>query len=205
MPHYADLSVSAFLDALAAGTPTPAGGSASAIAGAMGAALLVMVASIPRSRSDAEVETISLAAARDALEAIRASLLALADADAEAYARVMTAYRMPKGAEHGARDEAIQTGLQAATDTPLAMLSAAADALQHALAIARFGAASALSDVSVGIGLLETAAAGAASSVQTNLPHITNQEFRTVANAKMVDASNRVAMDAKAARAALGK
>ena len=63
MARFADLSVSAFLDALASSEPTPGGGTAAAIAGAMGASLLMMVAGLSKSRTGTDEERVALAEA----------------------------------------------------------------------------------------------------------------------------------------------
>jgi formiminotetrahydrofolate cyclodeaminase len=71
MARFADLSMSAFLDALADATPTPGGGTAAAVAGAMGSALLMMVAGLAKSRSDVEDEKVPLVETRAALVSVR--------------------------------------------------------------------------------------------------------------------------------------
>ncbi|MGE3274621.1 MAG: cyclodeaminase/cyclohydrolase family protein [Vicinamibacterales bacterium] len=198
-------TVSAFMDALASGEPTPGGGTASAMAGAMGVSLLVMVAGLPRTKTNADEEKAALAAARDALAPIGAKLLDFADADAASFDQVMAAYKLPKASdeEKQARKAAIQKGFEAATSVPVETLLAAAEALDQALAVARFGNPSAASDVGVGLALLEAAAAGAAANVQINLESLTDEAFVVRAKAQLADGQSRVAEGARAARAAL--
>src|SRR5919106_744890 len=99
MSRFADLTVSAFVDALASAEPTPGGGTAAAVAGAMGASLLMMVAGLSKTRGNNDQERAALSEARAALTGFRNRLLAQADADTEAYNKVTVAYRLPKGTD----------------------------------------------------------------------------------------------------------
>src|SRR5688572_6996789 len=77
MSKFVDQRLSAFLDALASAEPTPGGGTAAAIAGAMGVSLLMMVGGLSKSRAGAEAERVALAEARAALASIRDRLAGL--------------------------------------------------------------------------------------------------------------------------------
>ena len=121
MSHAAlrDVSVSQFLDAIAAPNPTPGGGTAAAITGATGTALLTMVAGLAKTRHQTGDEASGMAAARR-LAGIRERLVALADADAAAFDQVMAAYRLPKSTdEEGHSQAGRQQALRAATEAPL--------------------------------------------------------------------------------------
>jgi formiminotetrahydrofolate cyclodeaminase len=183
MSRFADQQVSAFLDALASAEPTPGGGTAAAIAGAMGTSLLMMVAGLTKSRTGTEHERVALAEARAALTSVRDRLVALADTDAEAFNQVMAAYRLPKATDQdkGARKDAIQQALKAATTTPLDTLRASSDALRLGRVVKEHGNPSAASDVDVGLGLLRAAADGAAANVNINLESIQDDAFRQTA------------------------
>src|SRR4051812_3828798 len=104
------------LDALASPKPTPGGGSASALASAVGVSLLVMVASLPRTRRGTSEDRTALAASVGTLAPLRQELQAAIDADASSYELVMAAFRHPKGTaeEQLARDAAVQRALSAA-------------------------------------------------------------------------------------------
>jgi formiminotetrahydrofolate cyclodeaminase len=179
-------TVAQLLDALASAHPTPGGGTASAIAGAMGTALLVMVTGLAKSKNNTDDDKTALGRAREALTPITTRLTQLADADAQAFDRVMAAYRLPKvtDAEKAARTQAIQDALQGATTVPLDTLRACAEALAHARAVAEHGNRSAASDAGVAIGLLRAAAAGAQANVQTNLDGIKNEAFKATTGAE---------------------
>jgi formiminotetrahydrofolate cyclodeaminase len=181
MNKIADLTVSGLLDALARPDPTPGGGTAAAVAGAIGASLAMMVAGLSRTRHNDENDRALLAAARVEILPLRDRLLVLADADAEAYDQVTSAFKLPKATdeEKTARKEAIQRALQAATLVPMDTVRAAVEAMAPAGAVARAGNPSAASDVGVAIGLLEAAATGAAANVRINLDGIQDETFRS--------------------------
>src|SRR6476620_2591246 len=106
---FSSMSVAQLLAALASPDPTPGGGTAAAIAGAMGGSLLVMVTGLAKSNTNTDSEKVALAEARARIEPIVARLTQLADADTEAFNAVMAAYRLPKATddENAARTRAI--------------------------------------------------------------------------------------------------
>jgi formiminotetrahydrofolate cyclodeaminase len=205
MPRFADLSIAAFADALASPDPTPGGGTASAVAGAMGVSLLMMVAGITKTRTGSDHERTTLSNARASLTSVRDRLLALADSDSEAYNQVLAAYRLPKStdSEKRERKQAIQAGMRAATEAPLAILGTVADAAAQARHVAQFGNPSAASDVRVAIELLEAAAAGACANVEINLTSLEDGTFKRSSASTLMDLSNRMTEHAAAARSAL--
>ena len=205
MPQFADITVSSFLDALASPDPTPGGGTASAVAGAMGVSLLMMVAGLPKSRSNADAEIAALSEARASLMSVHQRILALADTDSEAYNQVVTAYRLPKTTdeEKAARKQAVQRALRAATDAPLDTVRAAAEAMKLARLVAQHGNRSATSDVRVALELLEAAAAGATANVETNLTSLDDESYRTATASTVIDVTNTLTEDAAACRTLL--
>jgi len=205
MASFADRTVGAFLDALASPEPTPGGGTAAAVAGAMGVSLLMMVAGLTKSRSNSDAEKVALSEARAALASVRDRILALADTDARAFDQVMTAYRLPKATddEKEARKQAVQRGMRAATDAPLETLRTAVDAMPHARVVAEYGNRSAASDVRVALELLEAAAAGAAANVEINIAGVDDEAFKKSAASEVLERTNHMTENAAAARAAL--
>jgi formiminotetrahydrofolate cyclodeaminase len=206
MPRFADHTVEVFLDILAAPEPTPGGGTAAAVTGAMGIALLMMVAGLNRTRANTDEERAALREIRGALSALRDRLVNLADVDAEAFTQVMTAYRMAKGSdeEKVARGAAVQQALRVATDAPVNVLTAVAEAGRASRTVAVYGNRSAVSDVRVALELLEAAAAGAAANVETNLVGLDDEEYRQRTASTVLDLTNQLVEDAAAARGALG-
>jgi formiminotetrahydrofolate cyclodeaminase len=202
---FSEMTVANFLDALASPDPTPGGGTAAAVAGAMGASLLVMVTGLAKSNTNTELEKAALAGARRALQPLAATLAALADADAAAFDQVMGAYRLPKVTddEKAARSAAIQQALQGATTVPLQTLRACAGAMAQAGTVAACGNRSATSDVGVAIDLLEAAAAGAEANVRINLGNVRDQQFTSSASDETGRLIAEVARQATVARARL--
>ena len=179
MSQYSHLSLAQLLDAFASNQPVPGGGSAAALAGAVGASLLIMVAGLPKTRHGTDEERSALTAAAARLRPLRDELASLIDRDSEAYTSVINAYRLPRSthAEQAARRDAIDEAMRAATEAPLATIRACERAMREAEVIVSSGAASASSDVAVGIELLKTAARGAGMNVDTNLAAVKDDEY----------------------------
>jgi len=205
MARFADHSISAFLDALASPDPTPGGGTAAAVGGAIGVSLLMMVAGLPKTRGNHDAERVQLDETRAALVGVRDRLLTLADTDTAAYNRVTAAYRLPKGTDEAkaARKEAVQRAMQAATDAPLDILTAVAEAMAHAKVVAELGNPSAASDVRVALEFLEAAGAGASANVEINLTALQDEAFRKASASTMIELSNQLTEQSAAARSAL--
>src|SRR2546425_11948942 len=120
----ADKSLRDLLGAFASSDPTPGGGSASAVASAMGASLLMMVSALPKTRSGSDEDRAALAAASSALVGIQQQLIEAIDADSVAYDGVVAAYKLPKATEPEkvARTSAVQRAPPTPTDVPLGIL-----------------------------------------------------------------------------------
>ncbi|HEU4936860.1 MAG TPA: cyclodeaminase/cyclohydrolase family protein [Vicinamibacterales bacterium] len=184
-----------FIDLLAAfrsPAPTPGGGSASALSGAVGASLLAMVAALPKPRVQNPDEQKRLDAARASCALLSEQLAALMDRDSEAYEAVVAAFRLPKGSdeEKQARSSRIQEALRLATETPLDVMRACLDAIQAGADVAALGNANASSDVEVGLELLMAGLRGAKLNVAINLGSIKDQAYvnHTTTRAKELEA-----------------
>src|SRR5579859_4956526 len=129
MSGLTELTVTGFLDALASSTPTPGGGSASALAAAMGAAMVAMACNLTVGREKFQAVEADLRAVLTQATALQAQLTAAVDEDTRAYDAVSQAYKLPKAsdAEKQARTAAIQQALQGASEVPLRVAQAAAD------------------------------------------------------------------------------
>ena len=171
--------VDAFLAAIRSSNPTPGGGSASALAGAMGASLLAMVAGLPKSRAATDEDASRLRVAGERCVALATDLERLVDRDSEAYDTVLAAYKLPKGTdqEKAARSGAIQDALRAAIATPLQVMRDCAAAAEQAVVVASLGLSSASSDVQVGVELLAAAARGARLNVEINLENVKDTDY----------------------------
>jgi formiminotetrahydrofolate cyclodeaminase len=163
--------LAAWLDAIAAPTAAPAGGSAAAVAGALAAALGGMVAALTMDRpryADSHAEA-AMARAR-AADLLRA-MLALAVRDAEAFAGFTRALALPNGteSERAARTRAKAVALTEGARVQLELLERIADAADLALAMAERGLKSALGDAATAVFLATGAARGAYWAVRSNL------------------------------------
>jgi formiminotetrahydrofolate cyclodeaminase len=167
-------SVRALIAAFRSSEPTPGGGSASALSGAVGAALIAMVAGMPRPRATAPADVERLAAAGRRASELSDELCALIDRDSEAYGAVRTAYKLPKGTEEETRrrSAAIQEALDGATAVPLDVMRKCAAALEESSAAAELGNANASSDVQVAVELLGAGLRGAKANVEINLARL---------------------------------
>src|SRR5262245_49632486 len=117
----ADKTLKELLDAFASPAPTPGGGSASAVVGAISASLLAMVAAMPKTAHGTPEDRAALDAVHPKLKALQAEMVALIDRDSAAYDEVVAAYKLPKAtdAEKAARKAAISQAMRHATDVPM--------------------------------------------------------------------------------------
>jgi len=154
-------SLAAFLDELEAPAPSPCGGSAAAVAAAMGAALVTMVARASTAWPDA-------AGVATQARALRSRLVALADEDAEAFGAVLVAMRESTGSPEQ-RDFALGTALLRAAEVPLRIAESSADVAELAAQTAVEGSAHLRADASAAAALAEAATHAAAHLVDINL------------------------------------
>lgn len=176
------LSDQRLVDLLAAfrsSEPTPGGGSASALGGAIGASLLAMVAGLPKPRSRTPAEENQLADAHSRCASISDRLTTLMDRDSAAYDGVVAAFRLPKHSEDekAARGVRIQEALRAATEAPLEVMRTCVEAIHLAEIVASFGNPNAASDVQVGLELLGAGVRGAGMNVAINLTSLKDQAY----------------------------
>jgi len=171
--------VDELLQAFRSPDPTPGGGSAAALAGAIGASLLAMVAGLPKSRAATEEDVERLQAAGQRCAAIAGDLTTLVDRDSEAYDLVVGAYKQAKGTdeEKAARSAAIQQAMRAAIAAPLDVMRACAAAAEQGVVVAALGNPSASSDVRVGFELLGAGLRGAKLNVEINLGSVKDAAY----------------------------
>lgn len=200
-----DKTFSDLLCAFQSPDPTPGGGSASALAGAVGTSLLAMVAGLPKSRAATEEDAARLRAAASRCRELAAHLAAMIDRDSESYELVMSAYRMPKASdtEKAARSRAIQDALRAATAAPLDVMRACAAAIEQGVVVARLGNTSAASDVRVGLELLTAGLRGAKQNVEINLGSIKDPAYVQKVRGEEAEFERGAIHEASAAHAAL--
>jgi len=177
---FQEMSLTNFSEALASGAPTPGGGCASALSGALAAGLAAMVArSTAASKKFADRAGQMNQVATEA-DRLRDEFLALVDEDARAFDQVMAAFRMPKETpeQQAARSQAIQQAYKAAVEPPMRVCTRSLRVLELAAQVAEQGNPSAASDAGVAALLAATALEGGALNVQINLGSIKDEGFR---------------------------
>ena len=176
---YSEFAVIDLLDAFAANAPVPGGGSAAALAGALGVSLLIMAASLTKTRTGAPEEAADLAEAAARLRPLRDRLVEMIDADSSAYRAVMHALALPKVSEQekSVRSGAVQAALKEATDVPLDVVRSCQQALTGGVIVARNVSRVAASDVGMGIELLAASVRGGALSIDANMRAIADTSY----------------------------
>ncbi len=165
-----ETSLDAFVAALASSAPTPGGGAASALAGALAAALGEMVGQLTTGRARYQAVEPEVRHILGELAARRTELLRLMDEDAAAYGQVAAAYALPRGGEdeRATRDAAVRAALGAAIAPPRQIGIAALEVVRLAGAIAAIGNATVASDAGCAALLGEAAVRCATLNVLAN-------------------------------------
>jgi methenyltetrahydrofolate cyclohydrolase len=150
----------------------PGGGSASAVAGALGAALVAMVAALSEGRPRYAAHAGTLARAGATGTGLAEQFLEIADRDAAAYGAFAAARKLPRESDEQrtARAAAVREAARAAAEAPLECVAACRDLLAAAESLAGRSNVNAASDLAVAANLGEAAARGAAANVLINLP-----------------------------------
>ena len=168
----------AWLDAYAAPTVTPGGGSASAMAGALGCALLTMVARIGARKAErADAERLQWLAGE--ADRLRAALVEQERTDAGAYERMVATVRAARATagDPGAA-RAAEAARVDATEVPLVTAELAAEGLALAAELAGVGLVRTASDQLVAAHLLRAGLEGGVSTVAFNLRGLASGTLR---------------------------
>ncbi|HEY3369121.1 MAG TPA: cyclodeaminase/cyclohydrolase family protein [Symbiobacteriaceae bacterium] len=176
----AEQTIQEFCTQIAAGTPTPGGGAAAAVTGAMGAALVAMVAGLTAGREKYAAVSGEMTALQETGQREMAALLTCADEDGEAFDKVMAAFGLPKGTDpdKAARQKAVQSAYQEATLSPLNTMRHAVAVMRGALGVASRGNQNALSDANVAYLTAGAAFEGGLWNVAINLGSIKDEAFK---------------------------
>lgn len=172
-----DLTVSEFIEEVGSNKPAPGGGSVSALGGALGAALAVLVgkATIGKEKFiDVQEEMESVVSKGTELYQ---TLNKLVDEDTEAFNQILQAYRMPKD-EPEVRSAAIQDAVKRAAEVPLQTAKISFEVLDLIIAVAERGNKNAITDAGVAALFAESAIRGALFNVKINMLSIKDEEVK---------------------------
>jgi len=195
-----DSSVEKFLDDLASGNPTPGGGSAAAIMGAMGAALVSMVCNVTIGKKGYEGVEAEMRAILHESEQVRRRLMAMVAEDIAAFDSILAAYKLPKANDEdkATRGAAIQAGLRRATEVPLECARVCAEVIALSRRASERGYLNVISDGGVGVLAGFTALRSAALNVYINAPALKDREFAAGATADLHRLVERCAAESEA-------
>ena len=174
-----DTSIELFLDDLASRKPTPSGGSAAAVMGAMGAALVSMVCNLTIGRTQYRDFEEELKSVLTKAEELRRDLIKMIEEDMQAFDGVMRAYRMPRLTkdETATRAQVIQTALKTATLVPMRCCRACREVIILGRVVGDKGNRNVVSDAGVATVAAYAALRSAALNVFTNAKVITDRIF----------------------------
>jgi formiminotetrahydrofolate cyclodeaminase len=171
------MEIKRFLEKLSSNTPTPGGGSASALAGALSASLVAMAAGLslrkgkPKQKGMEEIRKKSLAIQKRLFRAI--------DEDAKSYDAVINAFRLPKNTERERiyRKKMIQKAYKRATIPPQLVCQHSIQLLEYCRTLILRGYPNAVSDAGVAAFLADAALAGGLLNIGINLGPGTERMF----------------------------
>ena len=173
---------------LASGAPTPGGGGASALVGAVGIALGSMVGNLTvgkKKYADVETEMQELLKKSDEL---MKKLEDLVEQDALAFAPLAAAYRLPAGTaeEKRAKEDAVQEALIGATACPMSIAKCCYDALELLEEYAHKGSVMAISDAGVGAACCRAALEGARLNILINLKLMKDEDKKQFFKGRLI-------------------
>jgi len=172
-------TIAAFLDDLASERPTPGGGGAAAVCGAIGAALVSMVANLTIGKKNYEAVSEDLKSVNEKAERLRAELTQAIEEDVTAFNSVMGAYGLPRATdeEKAKRTAAIQAALKDATLAPLRAVKACFEVMRLSSDVAEKGNLNVISDAGVAVLAANAGLRSAALNVFINAKAIKDRDF----------------------------
>lgn len=191
---YIEESIQHYLDELASAQPTPGGGSASALSGALGAALASMVCRLTPGKAGYEEVQGEIEQVWEQTERLRVRFAQLVQEDIVAYGQLAAAYRMPRGTdeERSERAATIQKRLTAAAQVPLEVVEGAATVTGLCRRLAEIGNVNVLSDILAATALERAAAEGASAMVRINLQPMKNAQLASELEERLTGALQTV-------------
>ena len=201
--HVSETSIGDFLTAVASAEEAHGAVSTAAVAGGLGCSLLLMAATLPKTKSDSIDDRTRLIEAATALSNVQEQLMETIETDTAV--KIFAARNMPQGSQtqRNERQTAVQFALRAAADVPLELMRLCVRGLKHADTVAGHGARVASADIELGIALLNAAFNGARSNLEAKLSSLTNAVYITSVVEEMAQLSEEATSAASAAAASL--
>jgi len=183
-----------FLDAVATPAATPGGGSVSAYAGALAAALGQMVAGLSRRKKSQAGYVDQLSAALDEMRRIADELAKAIDHDAASYEAVVAAFKLPQGdaQETKQREEVLQKATKGAAEVPLEVAERTVELFERLGQLHAIVPASMRSDLEVARLMAEAGGRGAMANVEINLEGLTDTAYAAAMRAKIAALRERL-------------
>jgi methenyltetrahydrofolate cyclohydrolase len=174
-----DMKVKDYLDLLKSDTPAPGGGSVSALTGAQGLALMLMVADLTLIKEKYQADHELCQKVKEEGLPLYKSLSEAIDRDTDAYNTVFSAYKLPKETDEdkAARSKAIGEANLLATQVPFEVMKQSYEGLKLVSKLVNHSNSNAASDLGVAATCLETAVKGAWLNVSINLPGVKQPEM----------------------------
>jgi glutamate formiminotransferase/formiminotetrahydrofolate cyclodeaminase len=174
-----NLKVVDFTDEVSRDTPAPGGGSIAALAGALGAALTSMVATLTRGKEGTESRDDALARIAEASQRVKDGLIRAVDDDTNAFNAFMDARRLPQSTpeEKAERQRKMQEGLKIAIDVPWRTAELSFETMQLAQEVSGIGNPNSLTDAAVGVQMGFAGVRGGLWNVTINLKDVTDAAF----------------------------
>jgi glutamate formiminotransferase/formiminotetrahydrofolate cyclodeaminase len=192
---YIDQPMRHFMDKLASKSPEPGGGSVAALTGALGAALVSMVANLTLGKEKYKDVQPQIEQLLRESERLRAEMQDLIQKDTEAYGALSLVYKMPKNTdeEKAARAEKMQDALKRACQVPFEIGMQSLEVAKLARRAADIGNVAAVSDAGVAVLLAQACAQSAALNVKINVNSIKDGAYNTATWGKVQDVLKQVA------------
>ena len=188
------MNLAAFSSEVASEKPVPGGGSASAYSIALAASLVSMVSRLTLKKTEYEKYWPAVKEILAESEKLRVQSLTFVDRDAQSFAALMKAYRLPKetDSDRQARSKEIQMRLKDAAQVPLETAEFAARTVYAARNLTEYANVNALSDIRTAIFLAHAGFQGASANVATNVTGIEETEYRKHTEQKLNELQNQV-------------
>lgn len=175
-----------FVKVLASSSPTPGGGGASALVGAVGAALGTMVGSLTVGKKKYQEVEEEIRRLMDQSQTLQNQLLDLVQQDAEVFAPLAAAYKMPKETkeQQEEKETVMEAALKGACSVPLAIMEKCCEGIDLCGLFAEKGSVMAVSDAGAGASFCRAALQSASFNVYINTKSMKDREYAREANAR---------------------